>query len=341
MTLLADVAGLPVLSAGGVTYPWSDVFLAAQMWGEWAPVAERAAAPEAAPDAAALKRAGAAFRTERRLLAADELRDWLARHRLTLEDWNAYLRRRLGGGSGSGSGAAHSDEGAVWAEGVCSGAFAGFSRALAERAAALAAGEHAPGEQAPTAEPPPHADWLARMPGRAEAAELGIPPDEVASRCADLWRAESAYERLRAAVTASDEPRRALAAHSADWLRVDCEYVLAGGEDVAREAALLVREDGLPLEEVARAAGLDAVDARVYVGDMPAELRAAATSAAPGDGIGPVAVEGGSRFMVMAVRGKVAPSMDDPEIRARAHGAALERALEREVTERVTWHERY
>jgi hypothetical protein len=332
MTLLADVSALPVLSAGGVAYRWSDVFLAARLRGEWAPLAERAAAPEAAPDAAALKRAGAAFRTERRLLAADELRDWLARHRLTLEDWNAYLRRRLGGRGGS----TQSQEGALWAEGVCSGAFAGFSRALAERAAALAAGEHTP-----AAEPPPHADWLARMPNSTEAAELGIPPEEVASRCADLWRAESAYQRLRAAVMSSDEPRRALAAHSADWLRVDCEYLVAGGEDVAREAALLLREDGLPLDQVARAAGLDAIDARVYVGDMPAELRAAATSAAPGDGIGPVAVEGGSRFVVMAVRGKVAPSMDDPEIRARAHAAALERALEREVTERVTWHERY
>jgi hypothetical protein len=329
MTLLADVAELPVLEAGGIAYGWSDVFLAARLRGEWAPIAERAAAPEAAPDADALKRAGASFRTERRLLAADELRDWLARRRLTLEDWNGYLRRQLGGGS------TQSPEGALWAEGVCSGAFARFSEALAERAAALAADPH-------TAEPgAPHADWLARMPGRAEAAELGIQPEEVASRCADLWRAESAYERLRVAVTASGAPRRALAARSADWLRVDCEYVLAASEDVAREAALLLREDGLPLEQVARAAGLDPVDERMYIGDMPDELRAPAMSAAPGDRLGPIGIEAGSRFVVMAVRGKVAPSMDDPEIRARAEGAAVEDALEREVTERVTWHERY
>src|SRR5438270_2752593 len=113
MTRPADVAELPVLSAGGVTYRWGDVFLAAALRGEWAALAAGAAAPEAALDAEALRRAGVAFRTEHRLLAADELRDWLARHRLTLDDWKAYLRRR----SGEGSRGAAASPGARWAEG--------------------------------------------------------------------------------------------------------------------------------------------------------------------------------------------------------------------------------
>ncbi|MEA2412235.1 MAG: hypothetical protein QOC77_2796 [Thermoleophilaceae bacterium] len=329
MTLLADVAELPVLSAGGVTYRWSDVFLAARLRGEWDAVAESAAAPEAPSDDDALRRAGIAFRTERRLLAADELRDWLARHRLTLEDWNAYLRRRLGPGSRAQS---EPPAGALWAEGACSGALERFAHALAARAAALAA-------EPDTEAGAPPADWFARMPARAEAAALGVPADDVPGRCAELWRGEAAYESLRAAVIESDAPKRALAAGSADWLRVDCEYVVAADESVAREAALLLREDGMPLVDVARAAGLEPVDGRPYVGEMPPELRTRAISAAPGDRIGPIAVDGGSLFVVMSVRGKVAPSMDDPEIRARAESAAVQKAVEREISGRVTWHE--
>jgi hypothetical protein len=331
MTLLADVAGVAVLSAGGTTYRWSDVLLAARLRGEWDEVEQGAAAPEAAPDEEALRAARAGFRTERRLLAADELRDWLSEHRLTLGDWDAYLRRRLGPGPGGAPHATPAPD-TVWAEGVCSGAFARFAQELAARAAALAA---APDTRAG----PPSGDWFARMPARDEAAALGIAGSDVPSRCAELWRAEMAYDAFCAGVVASDAPKRALAASSADWLRIDCEYVVAADEDVAREAALLLREDGLPLAEVAHAAGLESVDGRPYVGEMPPELRPRAISAAAGDRIGPIAVAGGSRFVVMAVRGKVAPSMEDPEIRARAESAAVRQAVEREVAERVTWHE--
>src|SRR4051812_1750379 len=333
MTLLADVAELPVLSAGDVTYRWSDVFLAARLRGEWEPLERSAAVAEAAPDEETLRGARAAFRTERKLLAADELRDWLSEQRLTLGDWDAYLRRRLGhGGAERGGAAGPPPSHAIWAEGICSGAFQHFAQALAARAAALAAAPQ-------TAAGPPRAAWFARMPARAEAAAIGITAGDVPSRCAELWRAELAHDALCAEVIASEAPKRALAASSADWLRVDCEYLVAADEDVAREAALLLREDGLPLADVARAAGLASVDGRPYAGEMPDELRPRAISAAAGDRIGPIAIERGSRFVVMSVRGKVAPSMEDPEIRARAESAAVRQAVEREVAERVTWHE--
>src|SRR4051794_13660077 len=329
MTLLAEVADVAVLAAGGTTYRWPDVLLEARLRGEWEAVERGAAAPEAAPDEETLRAARAAFRTERRLLAADELRDWLSDKRMTLADLDGYVRRRLGpGGAGDGE----PPPGAVWPEGVCSGAFDRFVQQLAARAATLAA---APDTQA--GPPAPH--WFARMPARGGASALGIPPGDVPSRCAELWRAEVAFDAFRAAVIASEAPDRALAANSADWLRIDCEYLVAADEDVAREAALLLREDGLPLADVARAAGLASVDGRPYAGEMPDELRPRAISAAAGDRIGPIAIERGSRFVVMSVRGKVAPSMEDPEIRARAESAAVRQAVEREVAERVTWHE--
>src|SRR3954469_21478512 len=134
MTLLADVAELPVLSAGGITYRWSDVFLAARLRGEWEPLERSAAVAEAAPDEETLRRARAAFRTERRLLAADELRDWLSEHRLRLADLDACLRRRLGhGGAEHGGAAGPPPPHATWAEGICSGAFEHFAQTLAAR----------------------------------------------------------------------------------------------------------------------------------------------------------------------------------------------------------------
>lgn len=308
MTLLAEVADVPVLSAGERTYSWGDVFLAARLRGEWAELEQRAATPSDGADEQAVKRAGRAFRTERRLLAADELRDWLAAHRLTLDDWNRFVARAVVRESGrEAEGQADAAE-TIWTEGVCSGAFDGFARASAARAAALAADpELDPG--------PPPPEW----------------PEH-------LWRAEAAYERLCAQVAASDAPRRAVAANSVDWLRVDCEYLSSQDEDVAREVVLLLREDGVPLPDVARQAGLEPAGGRLYAGDMQPDLRMRVMSAAPGDLVGPVPL-GGGLFIVMAVRGKLAPSMDDPEIRERAERWAVAGAVEREVSERVRWHE--
>jgi hypothetical protein len=308
MTLLAEVADVPLLSAGELTYRWSDAFLMARLRGEWAAFERAAAAPAGEVPSGAVKQAGQAFRTERRLLAGDELRAWLADHRMTLAEWNVFLGRSVLRAQGH-RGREPAPAGVLWAEGVCSGAFDGFAQTLAARAAALAAGPaHDPG-------PPPSAEW----------------PDQ-------LWRAEAAYRRLCEEVTRSDAPRRVVAANSADWLRVDCEYLTAADEDVAREVVLLLREDGVPLHDVARQAGLEPAGGLIYAGDLQQDLRTRVMSAAPGDMIGPVGV-GGSLFVVMAVRGKVAPSMDDPDIRARAERTAVDAAVAREVTERVSWHE--
>jgi hypothetical protein len=340
MTLLADVAALPVLAAGGRTYTWGDVFLAARLRGEWDAIEQRAALgvaleQSAAPPAEdAVKRAGNAFRTERRLLAADELRAWLARRRLTLADWNGFLRRALLLASSpdpADAGAADPAE-VIWAEGVCSGAFDGFVQALAERAAALAVEPDVDaGLPAPV--------WFERAPSREAAARMGVAPDSVAVLCDELWRAEAAHARLRERVIASDAPRKAVASHGVDWLRVDCDLMIASDEDIAREIVLLVREDGVALDEAARRAGLEATRVSVLAGDIASELRARAMSATAGDLVGPVAIEPPKGFAVMAVRGKVAPSMDDPEIRERAERWAIEQALEREVSDRVTFRE--
>jgi hypothetical protein len=294
LTTLAEVASVPVFDAGGRTYTWADVFMAARLRGEW----REPGLPEGTVPDESVKLAGQRFRTERRLLAGDELRAWLTEHRLTLDDWNGYLRRSLLRAGGAAETTPASED-VLWADGTCSGAFHEFAQALARRAAALAA-----------------------------AGGSAQQPDH-------LLQAERAYEDLVARVAASEAPRRAVVANQADWLRVDCEYLAAPDEDVAREVALLVREDGVPLPDVARQAGLEPAGGLIFAGEMQPDLRTRLMSAGPGDTVGPVPL--GGLFAVVAVRGKVEPSMDDPEIRMRAERWAVESALEREVAERVRW----
>lgn len=328
VTLLADVAEAPVFATATRTWTWSDVFLAALLWGEWDALLQATRDAQASKDA--VEQAGRDWRVARRLIAGDELKAWLARRDLSVADWKAHLRRAIGERSAD----AEPDPAVLWAEGSCSGAWADVARRLAARAAAadVAGTSPAPGT------PPPA--WFARMPDAARAREIGIDPGAVAVRAGELWSAERALRDLASSAAAPDEVASVVASHNVDWLRVDCDWLEAGDEDVAREAALLARVDGLELAEVARRAGLPLEPRRVYVGELDAELQPRVISAAPGDLLGPVALNGGAtRWLVAAVRDKVTPTVDDPEIRERAERTAVTAAVERAVAERVRWHE--
>ena len=329
VTLLADVAEAPVFATAARTWTWSDVFLATRLWGEWDALLEGTRDAGASSDA--VKQAGRDWRVARRLIAGDELKAWLARRRLSVGDWNAYLGRTIG----VRDPAAAPDPGLMWAEGACSGAWDAIAERLAHRVAAWdAAG-------APGAPKPPPPAWFARMPGAADAREIGVDPDTVATRCGELWAAELALHELKRSAAASDAVASVVAAHNVDWLRVECDWLETGDEDVAREAALRARVDGLALADVARRAGLRLEPRRLYVEELDAALQPRVISAAPGDLLGPVALNGGgpARWLVAAVRDKVPPTLDDPEIRARAERTAVGAAVGRLVSERVTWHE--
>jgi hypothetical protein len=327
VTLLVDVADAPVFTTASRTWTWSDVFLAARLWGEWEALVDQTRPAEAPPDA--VKQAGRDWRVARRLIAGDELKAWLAKRHLTLADWNEYVRRAIGTPSGD------PQPGALWAQGSCSGLWEALADRLAERAAAWEAGG-APGVRQP---PPP--EWFARMPSAADAQAIGVDPARVAARSEELWVAEAAYTLLCRTAAASDAVATALTAHNVDWLRVDCDWLEAGDENVAREAALLARVDGLELGDVAQRAGLALDPRRVYVGDLDSSLQPALMSAAPGDLIGPLSLGNGSGPWLLArVREKVVPSLEDPDIRARAEQTTIEAAVRRTVEQQVTWHER-
>jgi len=327
VTLLADVADAPVFATHTRAWTWSDVFLATRLWGEWDALLDATRDADAPPEA--VKGAGRDWRTARRLIAGDELKAWLERRRLSISDWNAYVRRAIGERPAD----APPQPAVLWAQGACSGAWDDVAHRLAARAAAW---EDA---GAPDTRQPPAPAWFQRMPSAAEAAEIGVNPAQVASRCGDLWAVETALARLRAAAAASDAVAAAVTAHNVDWLCIECDWLEAGDENVAREAALLARE-GVAMSDIAGRAQLPLEPRRVYVGDLDARLQPTLTSAAPGDLIGPLSAGNGSGpWVVAAVREKVVPSLDDPDIRARAEEAAVAAAVLRAVEEQVSWHE--
>jgi hypothetical protein len=149
---------------------------------------------------------------------------------------------------------------------------------------------------------------------------------------------DRAYERFVAEAVTPEALAALLETRGADWIRVDCRTLVLPGEPAAREAALCVRDDGMALAEVAAQAGVEMREHALYLEDADGELGNALLSARTGELLGPLPL--GDRFALVLVDGKVDPTLDDPEILRRAQEAARRRATEREVVNRVTWHER-
>jgi hypothetical protein len=305
-----------VFSVGGRTYTWGDVVAAARHWSAWSGVERRSregvlCAREADRHGDPLTQgeldaAAAAFRRERRLLSADELRAWLAQWDVPLPYWMEHLRRSLLRARWAGRldelaarhQIAHADVADfVHTEAVCSGALEDAARRLAERAAV--------------------------------AAALAAAPD------GDFAVMDACWERFCADAASPQAIEREVHAQHMDWLRLDCRWLAHGQEDVVREAALCVREDGRDLATVAGDAGVRLESEMVFLGATEPALRGHLLGARPGDILGPVLLD--DEFRLIEVVAKRAPSADDPEIRERAARAVVERAVQGEVANRVRW----
>lgn len=306
--------------------------LASRLWGAWEGVEQAARRLPAAGEAAGGQDdAARAFRYERRLLSADELGEWLARWGLEHGEWHAWLGERNGPGRGPLTCES------LWLEAVCSGALESFARALAARIAALAWAAEQPPEAGVHAMPL-GIDAAAAAPGPEATAALGVSPAEAAGRLRLVATAEEAFARLCRAAVTERAVTREIAGHAVDWLRLECDLAVLRDRDVASEVALSVREEGLALAQVATRAGATAEHAQLYAEQLEPDLGSALVSAAPGALVGPLPGPNGG-FALFEVQQKVTPSSADPEIRARAEEEVRQRAVEREVAERVRWHD--
>jgi hypothetical protein len=300
-----------VFSAGEHDYRWADVVAAARVWSRWDEITRQTGAGLAALERLAepiaeaeLEETRQAFRYARRLLAAEEMEAWLDHWGVSHAGWQGYLRRglaRIRQPEPSGTTAPSEED--VWAEAVCSRALAGLARDLAARVAA------------------------------AEADGRGAGPVET-----DLARMEEARAAFIRAALTPEAAARTLELRSTDWVRLTYSQLEFAARGVASEAALCVREDGLSLSEVADRAGVAVQERESFVEEIGDDLSKTLLSTPPGELAGPLPVPAG--FALLRVSEKVAPTLEDPVIQERLQQEVPGRALEREVRNRVRWHER-
>ena len=321
---LGVLADRSLFTVAGRTFGWEDVLLAAELRGELGPLerqtrqgracVRRLMAEAGIVPAEAVRAAATVFRYDRNLLAAEELEAWLDARGLSVADWNGYLRRlllrerwvdELERIESEFAVADEEVEAALLAEAVCSGFLRREAEQLAEDAA-LAAADDAVEDSS-----------------------------DRRTLIADLARGA---EAARSRVPSPPDVEREVAAHALDWIRIEAETLELADAEAAREAALCVRVDGRPLTEVADECGVPANALVLYLGDAAPELRGALVSARPGELIGPV--EHGAGHMLVQVGAKTEPSAEDPELGRRAAAVLAARTVERELRDRVVWHDR-
>ena len=309
MVLPPDVLDRPVFAVGDQDYRWADVVAAARHWSRWAELelrtAEGLAALAGLPEKISrteLVEARHAFRYARSLLAAEEMQAWLENWGLDAKDWIGYLRRQIARERATGEGDGPSPEKDVWAEAVCSGALVELARDLAARVAAAEAG--------------------------------GVEPGPVDS---DLARMEAGHAIFVEGALTPEAAAKALELRNSDWVRLSYTALEFPEAGMASEAALLVREDRLTTADVAGRAGVPVEEREAFLEDVEPGLSESLLSAPTGELVGPLRVDNG--FALLRVNGKVAPTLTDPVIQERLQEEVPRRALEREVRNRVRWHE--
>jgi len=353
------LAGQRIFSVGGTSYTWEDLVVAACLWGDW-PALESQVRDglaclarlddldeddEDALDEDDVEAAAAEFRYSRDLVAAADLEAWLERRGLTVDGWLDFVRRSLLRARWADDLAAIREEyeiddeevaAALECEAVCGGLAADLAGRLAARVAIRARDEAAGGDADTRGR---EAEGLAAAVPEdlLERALPGLPARARRDRLRALARLEVIWRPFAAGAATPDGLRALVAARRLDWMRVSAQMVVAADEDVAREIALCVRVDARPLAEVAGEAGLSAETAELWMEDLAEPLRDVLVGARPGELLGPLADKDG--HLVLAVGAKRLPSPDDPAVRARAERALLARTVDREVADRVTWHE--
>lgn len=336
-----------VFSIDGEEYRWRDVIVAAWKRGDWDATERRARQGNACAVAAQatglglpaglLEQAGQEFRYARELVTAHSMEEWLDRARLSARDWTGYLRRET-------HRARHVPPPSLDAlvaqfplddataarlaliDATCAGDGDRWARSLAARVAAIRtiAADSKDGRAADDVVP------------AALAAAIGV---DVAS-----WRAtarriagiERTFERFRASEITEHAVETFVASRQLEWIRFDCRVMAFPEEDMAAEAALLLREDGEGFTGVYRAAHTEPRRTQFLIDHLEPGMRDAFLAARAGDLVGPMRADG--EFVLYLIEEKVLPSAHDPEIRRLAEDGVLGHLLRQQLDHHVEWH---
>jgi hypothetical protein len=324
-----------------------QVVLAALRWGEWNDFeravrtglvgVQRAERDGASFADAELRPILIAWRRERRLLSAEDYQAWLAERGLTLADMSAYLRRSAVGEITADGGCDPAPlAAAVYPEAILDGRLRAWAQRLAQHEGARRA-LRARGDETP----PMPADEVLELVAAAKRAEASgldeIPVERLRVWAVEVLELEQAWSLLVDQVAHDELIQRCVSAHRLDWQRREWEEATFAREDVAREASLWVREEGLNLSAVAEQAGTVSTVEAAY-GDEARETAHMLTGKRPGELVGPIETSSGWRLVLL--RERVLPVAADPQLRARAIDELLDDALAPQLAGRVEWHAR-
>jgi hypothetical protein len=348
------LAGQPIFSLGERIFSWEDVVLTAYFIGGIAGLERRiksalatenhlAAIGQALTDEE-VEQSGNAWRYERDLISADDLERWLQTRAISLDEWSAYIRRTASASRRRGRIPARvmprSDEidDVMYTEAMCSGTVTELTDWLAGRAA--------------VSDRARSKGWSTRAPARATVRSaidrlptsirkrglFGTTAAECAERAGDIVAMDITYRRF-VKTLAGDVLQREIDAHALEWTRFHAQALRFETEGPAREAVLLIRNDGLSIAKVATLARTAVVQRSHMLEDVADPLRDRLVAAQPGELLGPWPDDDG--FSVMLVTDRVVPSADDREIRSRAREGIERRVVGAEIEKRIRWHERF
>jgi hypothetical protein len=355
---MTTLAGAPMFTVGTTVYVWDDIVLAAHLWGEWSALEQRVRDGLAclarlddlgddggdALDEDEVEAAATEFRYARDLIAASDLEAWLDARGLAVDDWYDFHRRAILNSRWAENLDAiretyEIDDGELQDAILCDAMCSGLARDLAERLAARAAIHARLVDEGDAGET--DADTAARLAALARDAALDravpdVPPQVRCERLTSLAKLEATWNRFVARIAPPDALRKTITVHGLDWICVTVSAVVAPSDELAREIALCVREDGRPIDDVAAEAGLRCETCHWWLDDIDAGMRDALIGSQPGDVVGPVSAAQGR--IVLSVIDKRLPSESDAVVRARAERTLLARSVEHEVANRVAWH---
>jgi hypothetical protein len=324
------VLARPAFAVSDRTFSWGEVVLAARRWKVWEEcelaahedlelLAHAAGGEAAAPTEEQLRSREADFRRARGLLSAEELAGWLEQWQLEPRAWRRYLHAEAlraalpgrgvsaaAGSAANGNGAAAALARATWARAVCSGALEHTMKRLAAVAATAGA--------------------------RGAALDDS---DELDEQRLAGW--DALYESFCQSAPSERALARELELRTIDWTHFELSYLASADEDVIREAALCVREDGMSLKEVGVLARLTLERQSTDLAAVDDSLRSILTGARAGSVLGPLRL--GREWRLLEVRERRAPSLTDAQVRERARQASVASAVRAEVMNRVRWYE--
>ncbi|HEX4034783.1 MAG TPA: hypothetical protein VHX66_10095 [Solirubrobacteraceae bacterium] len=340
---IAALLDTTLLSVDGAPFTGRELLSAGIVAGRWQRL-ERdlaeglgliAADPVPKADASEQLRA---FRLERALFSAEDVRAWMAPRGLSIGATTAVAARQVARRRGGSPLAVETSEAAAAlpAEAICSGALTEIGWWLADRVLSAKATDS---DVAPVPLESRHIqrlvwDEVRSVAGRA-LAEPGTVRGERIGRVVAL---DAAHREWEASLAGEAELSKRLREHELDWCRYEVEELRLGGGGAAAEVARQLAE-GAEAGELARTAGVPLSAFEVILADAPASLVRALTGAVAGEVAGPWA-EGDGDHRVLRVRARQAPNPDDAELIARARAELIAEGAARLRSGRVRWHDR-